>query len=91
MSDWLSGPRLIDGVIAFTLLEAWFLFAYHRRTGRGVAPRDFVANMASGMSLMLALRCAVAAASALWVALFVLLAGVLHATDLWRRWNGSGA
>ena len=87
MSFWPGLPSVIDAVIVVTLIEAALLIAFNRRTGRGVPPRDFVVNLASGLCLMLALRCAAAAASAVWVVLFVLLAGVLHGVDLWLRWR----
>ena len=49
--------QVIDAVILFTLAECMALWLYHRRTGRGVAVRDFLANMVSGLCLMFALRC----------------------------------
>ena len=49
--------QIIDAVIVFTLIECVALVIYHRRTGRGVAVRDFFANMVSGLCLMFALRC----------------------------------
>ena len=78
---------LIDLVIAFTLVEAVVLVLYHRATGKGVAPRDFLVNMASGLCLMLALRCLVRDAGTAWVALCLLTAGMFHGTDLWLRWQ----
>jgi len=78
---------LIDLVIAFTLVEAVVLVLYHRASGRGVAPRDFLTNMVSGLCLMLALRCVVRDAGASWVALSLLAAGGAHGTDLWLRWR----
>ena len=51
---------MVDGVIAFTLLEGAWLAWHHRRTGSGVAPRDFLANMVSGLCLMAGLRVALA-------------------------------
>lgn len=83
---------LIDLVIAFTLVEAVVLVLYHRVSGQGVAPRDFLVNMASGLCLMLALRCLVRDAGAAWVALCLLAAGVAHGSDMWMRWcRGAGA
>lgn len=79
--------QIFDLVIAFTLIECAALALYHRATGKGVAPRDFLANMASGLCLMLALRCAVHDAGAAWIALFLLAAGLAHGTDIWMRWR----
>jgi hypothetical protein len=65
------------------------LVVYHRSTGKGVAPRDFLANMVSGLCLMLALRGLAVDAGAAWVALCLLAAGVAHGTDLLLRWRRS--
>ena len=79
--------QLIDAVIAFTLMEGFVLVAWHRATGRGVAPREFAINLASGLCLMLALRCLARDAGATWIALCLLAAGAAHGTDLWLRWR----
>jgi hypothetical protein len=78
--------RLIDLVIALTVLEGLALAAYHWRTGRGMAPRHFVPNIAAGLALMLALRAGLAAAGWGWVAAGLMAAGLLHAADLRARW-----
>ena len=87
MDALLAGPRWVDLVIAFTLLEALALALYFRATGRGVAPSQFAWNLASGLCLMLALRSVLAGAGAAWVGLALLAAGLCHAADLWRRWQ----
>ncbi len=79
--------QLIDAVIVFTLIECLLLLAYHRSTGKGVAPRDFLANMAAGLCLMLALRCLAADLGVAWVVLCLLAAGVAHGVDIMRRWR----
>ena len=78
---------LVDLVIVFTLIEGAVLLLVHRATGRGVAPRDFLLNMVSGLCLMLALRALVRDTGAAWVAMCLLGAGVAHGTDLWIRWR----
>ncbi len=78
---------LIDFVIAFTVVEGAALALYHRATGKGVAPREFALNMASGLCLMLALRSLVQVAGAPWIALCLLAAGLAHGTDLLLRWR----
>jgi len=80
---------LVDLVILFTLLECVVLVAYRRHTGKGVAGRDFIANMVSGLCLMLALRCAVQDAGSVWIALFLAAAGGAHGLDIWMRWRRS--
>ena len=78
---------LVDFVIALTLIEGVLLVLYHLATGRGIAPREFVANLVSGLFLMLALRCAVRESGAAWIALSLLAAGSAHGTDIWLRWR----
>ena len=78
---------LVDLVIAVTLLEAAALAVYHARTGRGLAPRDFAANLGAGLALMLAVRAALAGAAWTWVAAGLAAAGLAHLLDLRRRWR----
>ncbi len=78
---------LIDFVIVLTLLEGLGLALYHHRTGRGMAPSEFGANLAAGLSLMLALRAGLAGAPWGLVAAALGSAGLLHAFDLRRRWR----
>ncbi|MBZ8139111.1 hypothetical protein CLD22_04240 [Rubrivivax gelatinosus] len=78
---------LVDLVIAVTLLEAAVLAVFHARTGRGLAPRDFAANLCAGLALMLAVRAALAGAPWTWVAAGLAAAGVAHLLDLRRRWK----
>jgi hypothetical protein len=78
---------LIDIVIVMTLLEGAALAVYHRRTGRGMAPRDFLPNLAAGLALMLALRAGLEGAGWGYVAAGLLAAGLAHAADLQRRWR----
>jgi hypothetical protein len=82
-----SGPLWVDLIIGFTLLEGLALALYFRATGRGVAPSQFGVNLASGLCLMVALRCAVAGAGSMWIAAALLAAGLAHGMDLWRRWR----
>ena len=87
MNELLAGPRLIELIIAITVLEAVALTLYHRLTGKGVAPKEFAANLLSGLCLMLALRNALLSHSGVVTALFLSASGVVHASDLWRRWK----
>ena len=87
MDELLLSRRLIEGVIAFTVLEGVALIVYHRTTGKGVAPRDFAANLLSGLCLMLALRAVLAGSGWAWTAGLLMGAGAAHAGDLWRRWR----
>ncbi len=76
----------IDAVIAFTVLECLGLLAWRLATRRGLAVPDFMANLLSGLCLMIALRCLAGGADPRWAALSLLLAGLAHGLDLRRRW-----
>lgn len=87
MDDLLLSRRLIEFIIAFTLVEAVALVVYHRTTGKGVPPREFAANLASGLCLMFALRGVLVGSGWGWTACWLLGAGLAHGSDLWRRWR----
>jgi hypothetical protein len=79
---------LVDAVIAFTVLETLALLAWRRYSGRGIAPRPLLSTMASGLTLMVALRVVVAGAPWPWLVACLMAAGVAHAIDLRVRWRG---
>ena len=81
------GTNLIDLVILMTVLEGVALCAYHVHSGRGMAPRDFMPNLAAGLALMLALRAGLEGAGWGYVAAGLMAAGLAHAADLKRRWR----
>ena len=84
--ETLLSTGWIDVVIAFTALEAVALALYHRLTGRGVAPADFLLTLASGVALLLALRSTVADGFGPAAAAWLLAGGAAHVADLRRRW-----
>jgi hypothetical protein len=81
------GPAWVDLIIGFTVAEGLWLGWRHRRGGSGLAPRDFVGGLLSGLCLMLALRAALAGAGAGWILGCLLASGCVHAGDLWMRWR----
>lgn len=87
MEALLHDGRLVDLIIAITLVEGLALALYHRATGRGLAPRDYALNLVSGLCLMLALRTVLAAAGWYWTAAALAAAGLAHGADIWRRWQ----
>jgi hypothetical protein len=87
MDELLLSRRLIEIVIAVTLIEAVALTVYHRVTGNGVAPKEFGANLVAGLCLMLALRGVLAGNGWGWTALLLVGSGLAHGSDLWRRWK----
>jgi hypothetical protein len=78
---------LVHVAIAITLVEVLALLMYFRYKQRGVAPSQFLLNLASGLCLMFALRSVLTAAPALITALWLLASGVAHVSDLRSRWN----
>ncbi len=86
----LQPLHLVDAVLAITILEGLALAAWHRHTGSGVAPRDYVLNLVSGLCLMVTLRMVLAGADWPWIAIGMSAAGVAHATDMWCRWHSAG-
>ena len=87
MTDTALVAPLIDAVIVLTLIEGAALLAYHARSGRGVAPREFAANLIAGLALMLALGGLAHRVAPLWIALALLGAGIAHGVDMARRWQ----
>ena len=84
LAQWYASTALVDGVIAFTVLELLALWLFHRRTGRGLAPADYALNGLAGLCLMVALRGALTPQWAM-VALGLVAAGVAHFGDLLLR------
>ena len=87
ISKLLAGPRLIELIIAITVIEGIVLTVYFSRSGKGVAPKEFAANLLSGLCLMLALRSALIGQSGALTALFLSASGLIHAAEVWRRWE----
>ncbi len=85
LANWIWGGQLVDIIIGLTLLEAIFLAAYHRITRRGLPLKDYALNLASGLCLMLALRAALAQSGWIWIAAWLMGAGVTHCADIVLR------
>lgn len=78
---------LVNFVILATLIEFFVLRVLHARKGVGVAPRDFVLNLLSGLCLMIALRVALTGGSLAWILITLAAAGLFHGLDIYRRWQ----
>lgn len=85
LSQWLVSGQLIDIILVMVVLEALVLSLWHRRTGRGLGPRQLLPNLLAGGSLLLALRLALGGAAAHWLAAVLLLALLAHLMDLYLR------
>jgi hypothetical protein len=86
MPDVFPLAAVIDLAVLLTVLEGMGLIVYRRRTGRGIPAAAFVPNLLAGLSLMLALRCAVHGAAG-WVPVWLVCAGAAHLVDVGRRWR----
>ncbi len=87
LATWFDSTRLIDLVIAFSLLEWLLLAQWHRRTGQGVASGALKWMLLPGLFLMLAARGALTGAPWYLMALLLAAAGLTHIADLRRRWK----
>ena len=85
MRAWVTSGGLVDTIIVITLLEVGFLLLYHHQTKRGLAPRDYLLNVLSGLSLMLALRCCLAGSAWFFIAAWLAAAGAAHVADITMR------
>jgi hypothetical protein len=85
---WLASPRLIDAILAFTLVEVAVLALWHHRTGRGLSGRRLLRMLLPGFCLLLALREALAGDALPWVPAALAAALVCHLADLRARWRG---
>ncbi len=72
-------------MLALTAAEALALWLYHRLTGRGLRPRDYLLNLVSGLCLMAAIKAVLLGAAWHWTALCLMAAGCAHVSDLWMR------
>ncbi len=87
MDTLFVGTRLIDTVIALTLLEWLVVYLYFKTTGKGLAPHHYTLNLMSGLFLMLALRGVLAVGPGWGMVVFLSLAGLAHGADMLRRWK----
>ena len=85
LQQWVVSGGLIDIIIAITLLEVTVLLVYHHQTKRGLKPRDYLFNVASGLCLMLALRCSLSGAAWYFISIWLMAAGLAHVTDIAMR------
>jgi hypothetical protein len=81
---------LMTAILGLVFVEALALLWYHRATGRGVAPRALIANLAAGFFLLLAARLALGAAPDWALAACLLASLCAHLTDLAARWTWNG-
>jgi hypothetical protein len=84
---WFASPRLIEAILAFTLVEGAVLALWHHRTGRGPSGWRILWMLLPGCCLLLALREALAGVPLPWVPAALAAALVCHLVDLRARWR----
>ncbi len=87
MNAGLGGSGIVDAVIAIAVLEAIVLVGYRWRTGRGIAIRRLLPNLAAGLLLMFGVRVALVGEPWPWLPVCLAAAGVAHLVDLRLRWD----
>ncbi len=87
MTALFSSGRIIDWILVGMVLEGCALAAVHGRMGRGVAPRVFLANLLSGMCVLLAMRLVLGGAWWGFASAALLAALVFHVADLAGKWS----
>ena len=87
MNALLANGHVLDWILAAMLLEGAGLTLTYRLTGRGVRPAVLLANLCSGMCLLLAMRLALGGAWWGFVSAALLGALCFHAGDLARQWK----
>jgi len=88
MSAWFASGHIVDFILLLMVAEGVLLWVWHRRTSTGIAPAGLVITLASGMSLLLALRAGLMGLSWHWIALALTAALLCHLADLRLRWRG---
>ena len=86
MVDMISSG-FIDLILALVVVEAIALGLWRMKTGSGPAVLSLLCNLLAGAFLLLALRNALAGASALSVAACLFAAFVAHLLDIRSRWE----
>jgi hypothetical protein len=87
VSELFETGRIIDLLLVFLIMEAAFLGAYRRISGRGVPTRALAANLVAGGCLLLAVRAALTGAGWEWVGAWLAASLIAHVNDLRRRWT----
>ena len=87
MSDLLAPVHIVDLILLLVLVEAVVLLRVHARSGGAISPGPLIANLASGASLLLALRAALGGTGWTWIALALFASLLAHLLDLGLRWR----
>jgi hypothetical protein len=77
----------VDAILLLLGAEAVTLALWHRRTGRGPAPRRLLPNLLAGAFLLAALRTALSGGPETLLLLWLAAALFAHFLDLRGRWS----
>jgi len=77
----------VDAILLLLGVEAVALALWHRRTGRGPAPRRLLPNLLAGAFLLAALRTALSDGPETLLLLWLAAALLAHLVDLRGRWS----
>jgi len=86
MTGLFANGVVLDLILAAMAVEGLGLTLRYALTGRGIAPADFLANLLSGMCVLLGMRLALGGAWWGFVSGSLLGALVFHLVELRRRW-----
>jgi hypothetical protein len=84
LQAWERG-WVINFAVGLTVAEAVYLLANYYLLRRGLAPDEYLLNLLSGLSLMLALRATLLASDPFGPIVYLSLAGGCHVADMVRR------
>jgi len=84
LQAWERG-WVINFAVGVTVAEAVYLLANYYLRRRGLAPDEYLLNLLSGLSLMLALRATLLASDPFGPIVYLSLAGGCHVADMVRR------
>jgi hypothetical protein len=87
MMSFVADPRFIDAIAVLVAVEAIIVLGFRAIFRTGPAPLAFLCNLFAGAFLLVALRHALAGASAYAIAVSLALALAAHLADLALRWN----
>jgi hypothetical protein len=85
MENLTHGGRIVDLVLVVMAAELVLMFAYRRRTGKGLEPVAVVLMLLPGVFLLLALRAALTGADPATIVAWPAAALAAHLADLWAR------
>lgn len=82
-----AGAHVVDLILLLIGAEAALLYAFKRWHAARASFAPFAWTLASGASLLLALRASLVSAAWFWIAVCLVAALITHLLDLSQRWR----